>query len=224
MGEARSSRFLSLCNALENSNRYDGHPIRQTCCSPAFAVVGEHIEKATYFEYHSLVGVRSRPPESVGKRVSGVGTVVGRYGWADMAQFVGRLTALKVSRTRTPGRYAGGAGLYLQVSGDGDKHVAKSWTYRFKLRGRAREMGLGSPSTRRRGAPPSRPMRSRSPAPFDCPRLGKQAPPARAASSLVRALRGAHGSPPVRYWDNHIKRRKGGVTFARRSGALLRAG
>jgi len=43
--------------------------------------------------------------------------------------------------------YADGAGLYLQVTGDGEKHVAKSWIYRFKLRGRAREMGLGSLST-----------------------------------------------------------------------------
>jgi hypothetical protein len=30
-----------------------------------------------------------------------------------MAQFVGRLTALKVLRTRKPGMYADGAGLYL---------------------------------------------------------------------------------------------------------------
>jgi integrase len=36
--------------------------------------------------------------------------------------------------------YADGAGLYLQVTGAG----AKSWIYRFSLRGRAREMGLGS--------------------------------------------------------------------------------
>jgi len=40
--------------------------------------------------------------------------------------------------------YADGAGLYLQVTGDGEKHIAKSWIYRFKLCGRAREMGLGS--------------------------------------------------------------------------------
>src|SRR5579863_4791008 len=64
-----------------------------------------------------------------------------------MAQFVGRLTALKVLRTRRPGMYADGAGLYLQVTGDGEKRIAKSWIYRFKLRGKAREMGLGSFST-----------------------------------------------------------------------------
>jgi ABC-type siderophore export system fused ATPase/permease subunit len=30
------------------------------------------------------------------------------------------------------------------VTGDGEAHVAKSWIYRLTLRGRAREMGLGS--------------------------------------------------------------------------------
>jgi hypothetical protein len=64
-----------------------------------------------------------------------------------MAQFVGRLTALKVLKVKKPGMYADGAGLYLQVTGDGDVHVAKSWIYRFTLHGRAREMGLGSLST-----------------------------------------------------------------------------
>ncbi len=64
-----------------------------------------------------------------------------------MAQFIGRLTALKVLRTKKSGMYADGAGLYLQVTGDGDAHIAKSWIYRFTLRGRAREMGLGSLST-----------------------------------------------------------------------------
>jgi integrase len=43
--------------------------------------------------------------------------------------------------------HADGAGLYLQVTGDGGVNVSKSWIYRFKLRGRAREMGLGSLST-----------------------------------------------------------------------------
>src|SRR5208282_5042852 len=37
--------------------------------------------------------------------------------------------------------------LYLQVTGDGAERVAKSWIYRYHLRGRAREMGLGSFAT-----------------------------------------------------------------------------
>ncbi len=47
----------------------------------------------------------------------------------------------------SPVMYADGAGLYLQVTGDGDAHVAKPWIYRFTLHGRTREMGLGSFST-----------------------------------------------------------------------------
>ena len=64
-----------------------------------------------------------------------------------MVQFVGRLTALKVAKVKRPGMYADGAGLYLQVTGDGDKRVAKSWIFRYQLRSRAREMGLGSFAT-----------------------------------------------------------------------------
>lgn len=56
-----------------------------------------------------------------------------------MARIIGRLTALNVQRARKPGMYADGGGLYLQVSASG----AKSWVYRFMLRGKAREMGLG---------------------------------------------------------------------------------
>src|SRR5215472_13651563 len=50
------------------------------------------------------------------------------------------LTALKVKTVRTPGLYADGGGLYLQVAPTG----AKTWIYRFQLRGRRRDMGLGS--------------------------------------------------------------------------------
>ncbi len=68
--------------------------------------------------------------------------IVGRIGGLGvaMARTVGKLTALKVGRDLPPGMYADGAGLYLQVTGTG----AKSWIYRFSLRGKAREMGLGS--------------------------------------------------------------------------------
>jgi hypothetical protein len=58
-----------------------------------------------------------------------------------MAHLVGRLTALKVAKVKKPGMYADGAGLYLQVSGEGENTPAKSWIYRFTLRGRSREMG-----------------------------------------------------------------------------------
>jgi integrase len=57
-----------------------------------------------------------------------------------MATTINRLTARQVEKLKAPGYYADGGGLWLQVSGKN----AKSWIFRFSLRGRAREMGLGS--------------------------------------------------------------------------------
>jgi integrase len=64
---------------------------------------------------------------------------VGRSGVSD-GQTVNQLTAAQVQKLKLPGMYPDGAGLYLQVTGIG----AKSWILRYSLRGRAREMGLGS--------------------------------------------------------------------------------
>ena len=50
--------------------------------------------------------------------------------------------ALTVTRTKKPGVYPDGGGLYLQVTPTG----AKSWLFRFMLHGRARPMGLGPPN------------------------------------------------------------------------------
>jgi len=65
-----------------------------------------------------------------------------------MAQTKGRrtihsLSALGVGKLKDPGYHSDGGGLYLQVSPTG----TKSWIFRFKLQGRAREMGLGSLNT-----------------------------------------------------------------------------
>ena len=56
-----------------------------------------------------------------------------------MAQEIQRLTALAASRLSKPGLYADGAGLYLRVARNG----SRSWTFRFMLNGKAREMGFG---------------------------------------------------------------------------------
>lgn len=56
-----------------------------------------------------------------------------------MARQHSRLSALFIQRTKTPGRYADGGGLYLQVPDKGNG----SWLFRFMLNGKAREMGLG---------------------------------------------------------------------------------
>lgn len=56
-----------------------------------------------------------------------------------MGQEIQRLSAMAVTRASKPGLYADGAGLYLRVSRNG----SKSWAFRFTLRGKPREMGLG---------------------------------------------------------------------------------
>lgn len=55
-----------------------------------------------------------------------------------MARVIGRLNAIQVNRLG-PGMHGDGGGLYLCVNAQG----ARSWIYRFMLKGRAREMGLG---------------------------------------------------------------------------------
>jgi len=58
---------------------------------------------------------------------------------------MGKLNSLRVRAARHPGgnrpvRVGDGEGLYLQVAPGG----SKSWLFRYTLRGRAREMGLGA--------------------------------------------------------------------------------
>ncbi len=51
-----------------------------------------------------------------------------------------RLTAVAVKQLKTPGRYADGNGLYLVVDPSG----ARRWMLRINVRGRRRDIGLGS--------------------------------------------------------------------------------
>lgn len=51
-----------------------------------------------------------------------------------------KLNALTIDSLNTPGRYPDGDGLYLVVNGP----KQKSWVFRYMLRGKRREMGLGS--------------------------------------------------------------------------------
>ena len=59
-----------------------------------------------------------------------------------MASTINQLTAIKVRKIKQPGYHADGAGLWLQVTQAG----GKSWIFTYSLRGRSREMGLGSAS------------------------------------------------------------------------------
>src|SRR5689334_1084928 len=62
-----------------------------------------------------------------------------------MGQPVGRrsihkLSAVQVAKLKAPGYHGDGGGLWLQVGPTG----SKSWVFRFTLRGKSREMGLGA--------------------------------------------------------------------------------
>lgn len=65
-----------------------------------------------------------------------------------MARKSNALTAREVATIKVPGRYADGAGLYLQVSPRvGSEGVTKSWLFRFTFNARPKQMGLGSLNT-----------------------------------------------------------------------------
>jgi len=57
-----------------------------------------------------------------------------------VARTLYRLTDRIVRNLDAPGYHADGGGLYLQLSKSG----TKSWVFRFALRGRTRDAGLGS--------------------------------------------------------------------------------
>lgn len=59
--------------------------------------------------------------------------------WVGLGVAMAKLTALKVSRLTQPGMYGDGAGLYLQVAKGG----SRSWAFRYRLKGKDRQMGLG---------------------------------------------------------------------------------
>ena len=60
-----------------------------------------------------------------------------------MARLIEKLTPLLVSKITNPGYHGDGGGLWLQVSKSG----SKSWIFRFTLRRKQREMGLGAAHT-----------------------------------------------------------------------------
>lgn len=56
-----------------------------------------------------------------------------------------RMTASMIARSKEPGLYSDGGGLYLQVTTGVDGTPRRSWVFRYRtISGKAREMGLGS--------------------------------------------------------------------------------
>ena len=60
-----------------------------------------------------------------------------------MPKIINQLSDRKVRSLSKPGLYADGGNVYLQISTSG----TKSWSFRFKLNKKSREMGLGSVHT-----------------------------------------------------------------------------
>jgi Arm DNA-binding domain len=54
-----------------------------------------------------------------------------------------KLSAMRVSSLKEPGRYSDGLGLWLQVS----KWKTKSWIFQYTVHGRVRQFGLGPTHT-----------------------------------------------------------------------------
>ena len=113
------------------------------------------------------------------------------------------LTAKRIERTKTPGRYRCGLvrGLYLQIS----DNCAKSWVLRYERHGKERMMGLGSASDfslkeARGRARTARQLLADGVDPLD----QKQA--TRAAAKLAAARRLAFREASQRYFDQNEKR------------------
>jgi Phage integrase central domain/Arm DNA-binding domain len=65
-----------------------------------------------------------------------------------MERFIYRLTARQVMHLRPPkgkkaARFCDGGNLHLQTTRGKDGHVSRSWTFRYEIAGRRREVGLG---------------------------------------------------------------------------------
>jgi integrase len=60
-----------------------------------------------------------------------------------MARTTHRLSAVKVKNTKV-GMHCDGGGLYLQCTEGADGSVRRSWLFRYAIKGRERQMGLGS--------------------------------------------------------------------------------
>lgn len=60
-----------------------------------------------------------------------------------MASKINKLSGVVLSRLIKPGLYGDGGGLWLQVTGA----TARSWVFRYAVRGKRHQMGLGSINT-----------------------------------------------------------------------------
>lgn len=132
-----------------------------------------------------------------------------------MTSRINNLSGVVLSRLIKPGMYADGGGLWLRVSGE----AARSWVFRYAIRGKRHEMGLGSvitidlaaarakartcrqllldgkdPLSERRGANAAHALKEAKRITFD-----------QCAAAYIDAHRGTWKNPKhVRQWENTI--------------------
>lgn len=131
-----------------------------------------------------------------------------------MARAVNRLTARKVQTETKPGRHADGGGLYLVVDPSG----AKRWAVLITIRGRRRELGIGSLSVYTLAEAREEAEKiKRAVARGEDPKKPQEPPPrfAEAAAKIIAELApGWRGRDTKAHWQRSL------LVYARRSERL----
>ncbi len=136
--EAEGGGLLNRYTAEKPYRGFESLRLRQFINSRPFAPTRSKPEKSAkimhfvfYIVLDTIVFIRHNPHCYCG--------LVCGLKEAYVTRTTGRLTALKVEKTKAPGMYADGGGLYLRLTEEG----TKNWVLRYMLAGRPRWMGLG---------------------------------------------------------------------------------
>src|SRR5215813_7949378 len=134
-----------------------------------------------------------------------------------MARPLNRLSNLKVARTKRPGMYADGGGLYLRVAEGG----SKQWMFRYVVNGRLRDMGIGPEHTltlaeARERATEARKLRLDGIDPIEHKRAQRAATAAEAAKAMTfKQCAEGYIKDNEAEWTNPKHRREWATTLSR---------
>src|SRR5215813_11061284 len=140
-----------------------------------------------------------------------------------MARPLNRLSNLKVARTKRPGMYADGGGLYLRVAEGG----SKQWMFRYVVNGRLRDMGIGPEHTltlaeARERATEARKLRLDGIDPIEHKRVQRAATAAEAAKAMTfKQCAEGYIKDNEAEWTNPKHRREWATTLSRYAYPLL---
>jgi len=134
-----------------------------------------------------------------------------------VARTLNRLSNLKVARTKRPGMYADGGGLYLRVAEGG----SKQWMFRYVVNGRLRDMGIGPEHTltlaeARERATEARKLRLDGIDPIEHKRAQRAATAAEAAKAMTfKQCAEGYIKDNEAEWTNPKHRREWATTLSR---------